>query len=405
MQNPQHRAPDAFSLDLDDPTAADKWAAELLRECAKAIADKDSANIHRLMWMLNELASPYGDCEQRLASYFLQALFCKATDSAAHCYRTSLAVAEKTRSFDSARKVILKFQESSPWTTFGHVAANGAIMEAFEGEAKLHIVDISNTFCTQWPTLMEALATRADDTPHLRLTVVATSSGAGAVMEEIGQRMEKFARLMGVPFEFQVVRGLARLEELGGRELLGLREGEAVAVNCVGALRLLRVDERDAFLRTLAALRPRVVTVVEEEADFTSCKGDFVECFDECLRFYGGYFGMLEESFPATSNERLALERECFRGILSVLALDGDDEVAVGDCERREKGRQWCGRLAKAGGFSAAEFSEDVVDDLKALLRRYQAGWSLMPAEGNAAGVYLTWKQEAVVWACAWKPN
>ncbi|KAG1331282.1 protein SHORT-ROOT [Cocos nucifera] len=383
----------------DDPSASEKWAASLLQDCAKAISEKDSTKIHHLLWMLNELASPYGDCDQKLASYFLQALFCKATESGERCYKTLVSVAEKSHSFESARKVILKFQEVSPWTTFGHVASNGAILEALEGEAKLHIIDISNTYCTQWPTLLEALATRSDETPHLRLTVVATVvSMGGSVMKEIGQRMEKFARLMGVPFEFQVVRVASQLGELK-EEDLGLREDEAVAVNCIGALRRVGVEERGDFMRMLCNLRPKVVTVVEEEADFTSTRSEYVKCFEECLRFYGVFFEMLEESFAPTSNERLTLERECSRSILSVLACDGD---GGGDCDRREKGSQWCARLM--GAFSPMSFNDDAIDDVRALLKRYRSGWSLLPAQGDDLGLYLTWKDEPVVWASAWKP-
>ncbi|XXG62146.1 hypothetical protein AAC387_Pa05g0570 [Persea americana] len=397
-QSQSNHTSSSRSSDSIDPNANGKWAARLLLECAKAITEKDSSRIHHLLWMLNELASPYGDCEQKLASHFLQALFCKATESGERCYKTLASVAEKGCSFESARKLILKFQEVSPWTTFGHVASNGAILEAFEGESKLHIIDISNTLCTQWPTLLETLATRNDETPRLRLTVVVTEGMARSVMREVGQRMEKFARLMGVPFEFHVVIGLARLAELTEEEL-GLGEDEAVAVNCVGALCQVPTEERGAFVHILRSLRPKVVTVVEDEADFTSTRGDFTKCFEECLRFYSLYFEMLEESFVPTSNERLMLERKCSRSILSVLACDGD---GGGECERRERGSQWCERLRE--GFSPVGYSDDVVDDVKALLKRYRTGWSFVPAQGDDSGLYLTWKEEAVTWVSAWKP-
>ncbi|KAJ0973031.1 hypothetical protein J5N97_020990 [Dioscorea zingiberensis] len=401
MQNPNHQQ-QQHQLAVDsggDPSASGKWAEKLLRECAKAISEKDSGKIHHFLWMLNELASPYGDCDQKLAYYFLQAFFCKATESGERCYKTLISVAEKSHSFESARKVTLKFQEVSPWTTFGHVASNGAILEAMEGETKLHIIDISSTYCTQWPMFLEALATRNDETPHLRLTVVVTAGAGGSVVKEIGQRMEKFARLMGVPFEFNVVSGFSRLGELK-EEDFGLRDDEAVTVNCIGALRRVGVIERSEFLRMLHRLRPKVVTVVEEEADFTSNMDEFTICSEECLRFYSIFFEMLEESFVPTSNERLMLERECSRSILSVLACEGD---GGGECERREKGSQWCERLA--GDFSPMSFNDDAVDDVKALLRRYRAGWSLLPAQGDASGLYLTWKDEPVVWASAWKPS
>ncbi|GAU21964.1 hypothetical protein TSUD_111040 [Trifolium subterraneum] len=385
-----------------------KWSTKLLKECAIAISNRDSSKIHHLLWMLNELSSPYGDIDQKLASYFLQALFSKATQSGQKCYKTLSSIAHKNHSFDSSRKLILKFQEVSPWTTFGHVASNGAILEALEGEKKLHIIDISNTLCTQWPTLLEALATRNDETPHLKLTIVVTNNTSSVVvMKEVGQRMEKFARLMGVPFELNVISGLKHLRELT-KERLGVQEDEAIALNCVGALRRVEVEERESLIHFFKSLNPRVVTFVEEEGDFVS--NDFVKCFEECLKFYTIYFEMLEESFAPTSNERLMLERECSRSIVRVLACDrefddNDDEEDGGDdCEKREKGTQWFERLKNE--FSPSGFSDDVVDDVKALLKRYQSGWSLVVPQGddNQKGIYLKWKEEAVVWASTWKP-
>ncbi|XP_022145183.1 protein SHORT-ROOT-like, partial [Momordica charantia] len=387
--------------------AAGKWASTLLKECAKAISEKDSNKIHHFLWMLNELASPYGDSDQKLASYFLQALFCRATETGQSCYKTLVAVAEKNHSFDSARRLILKFQEASPWTTFGHVASNGAILEALEGETKLHIIDISNTLCTQWPTLLESLATRNDDTPHLKLTVVITTTIVKPVMKEIGQRMEKFARLMGVPFEFNPITNLNHLTELT-KEALKVEEDEAIAINCIGALRRVRIEERNNVITMFKSLNPRVLTIVEEEADFISSKNDFQKCFEECLRFYTLYFEMLEESFVATSNERLVLERECSRSIVRLLGCD-ESEGEMGS-ERRERGRQWSKRLKEAA-FSSAGFSDDVMDDVKALLKRYRSGWAVSdrPAEEeedaeSRVGAYLTWKEESVVWVSAWKP-
>ncbi|KAL3835027.1 hypothetical protein ACJIZ3_009763 [Penstemon smallii] len=333
------------------------------------MAEKDSNKIHHLLWMLNELSSPYGDCDQKLASYFLQALFCKATDSGHRCYKTLF----------------------SPWTTFGHVASNGAMLEALEGEPKLHIIDISNTLCTQWPTFLEALVTRNDDTPHLKLTIMVTTSIVKSVMKEIAPRMEKFARLMGVPFEFNLTK-----------ESLGVKEDEAVAVNCIGALRRVDVEERKGIVQMIKSLRPKVVTIVEEEADFSSSRNDFVDCFEECLRFYTIYFDMLEESFAPTSNEKLMLEKECLRSIVRVLACD--DEIDHGGySERREKGTQWSQRLRESC-FSPVSYSDDVVDDVKALLKRYRAGWSLSIPTTDDSGIYLRWKDEPVIWGSVWKP-
>lgn len=299
---------------------------------------------------------------------------------------------------------MLKFQEVSPWTTFGHVACNGAIMEALEGESKLHIIDISNTFCTQWPTLLEALATRTDDTPHLRLTTVVASPAAGTggvqkLMKEIGSRMEKFARLMGVPFSFQILHHTGDLSEFNLSEL-DVKEDEALAINCVNALHSISTanNRRDIVVSAFRRLQPRIITVVEEEADLdVGVDGyEFVRGFQECLRWFRVYFESLDESFPRTSNERLMLERSAGRAIVDLVACSPSESI-----ERRETAARWSGRM-HGGGFNPFLFSDEVCDDVRALLRRYKEGWSM--TQCSDAGMFLSWKDQPVVWASAWKP-
>nr|GMC64078.1 Protein SHORT-ROOT [Ipomoea batatas] len=378
-----------------------KWATEILVETARAVADKNSGRVHQLMWMLNELSSPYGDTDQKLAAYFLQALFSRMTDTGDRTYRSLVSASDKTCSFESTRKTVLKFQEVSPWTTFGHVACNGAIMEAFEGENKLHIVDISNTFCTQWPTLLEALATRTDETPHLRLTTVVVNK-AFKVMKEIGNRMEKFGRLMGVPFKFNVIHHSGDLSDLD-LSALDIKEDEALAINSVGALHSVTAvgSRRDYLISVFRRLQPRILTVVEEEAnvDIGVDGSDFVRDFQECLRWFRVYFESLDESFSKTSNERLMLERQAGRAIVDLVACPPSQSI-----ERRETAERWSRRL-HAGGFAPISYSDEVCDDVRALLRRYREGWTMAQCSGDSsAGIFLSWKDQPVVWASAWRP-
>ncbi|KAA0036418.1 hypothetical protein IC582_018231 [Cucumis melo] len=385
-----------------------RWAPDILLETARAISDRNSARVQQLMWMLNELSSPYGDTDQKLAAYFLQALFSRMTDSGDRNYRALASASEKTCSFESTRKVMLKFQEVSPWTTFGHVSCNGALIEALEGESKLHIIDISNTYCTQWPTLLEALATRTDDTPHLRLTTVVTTKPSGGtgtaasqkVMKEIGTRMEKFARLMGVPFKFNALYHSGDLSELDMAKL-DIKEDEALAINCVGALRSVAAinNRRDFLISSFRSLRPRIITVIEEEADLdVGVDGiEFMRGFQECLRWFRVYFETLDESFSRTSNERLMLERAAGRAIVDLVACSAAESV-----ERRETASRWAQRL-HGNGFGPVTFSDEVCDDVRALLRRYKEGWA-MTQSSDVAGIFLTWKEQPVVWASAWRP-
>lgn len=289
-----------FTSDLNPDLSSGKWATNILLEAARAASERNTSRLHQLLWTLNELGSPYGDVEQKLASYFNQALFTRMTNSGERTYRTMHSAVDKTFSFDSTRKMVLKFQEVSPWTTFGHVAANGALIDAFDGESKIHIIDISTSFCTQWPTLLEALATRMDDAPHLRLTTVVVdkfgdegtvgTGGSHRVMREIGTRLEKFARLMGVPFKFNVGHHVGDLSDLDFSLLdINSTEEEALAINCVNSLHSVNIHRRDSVLASFRRLNPRVITVVEEEADFSDVGAtegyEFYRGFSECLRW------------------------------------------------------------------------------------------------------------------------
>ncbi|KAL1537079.1 protein SHORT-ROOT-like [Salvia divinorum] len=394
-------SPDA-TLEIASALSGHNWSHNILLAAAKAIADENTARLQQLMWLLNELSSHYGDIDQKLASYFLQALFSRITHSGSRAYATLSSATDKNCSFDSIRRTVLKFQEVSPWMNFGHVACNGAIMEAFDGESRLHIVDVSTTFCTQWPTLLESIATRADDAPCLRITTVLARRGSGGgaarrVMREIGSRMEKFARLMGVPFAFAVVHHDGDLADLALSDL-DIREGEALAVNCVGTLHSVAAigDRRDHLISVFRRLRPRVLTVVEEEVDLD--RVEFVDGFRECLRWFRVYFEALEESFPRASNERVGLERAAGRAIVDLVACPPHESV-----ERRETAARWSRRM-HGGGFAPFPLSEEVCDEVRSLLRRYKEGWSMAPSS-DSAGIFLFWKDQPVVWASAWKPS
>ncbi|RVW57358.1 Protein short-root [Vitis vinifera] len=102
------------------------------------------------------------------------------------------------------------------------------------------------------------------------------------LMKEIGNRMEKFARLMGVPFKFNVLHHSGDLSHLNLAEL-DIKDDEALAVNCVGALHSVTAvgNRRDIVVSSFRRLHPRIITVVEEEADLdVGVDGfDFVKVF------------------------------------------------------------------------------------------------------------------------------
>ncbi|GJN24478.1 hypothetical protein PR202_gb12220 [Eleusine coracana subsp. coracana] len=395
------------------PAVARSDAAALLLECGRAMAAGDTERANQLMSMVNELASPHGDVEQKLASYFLQALFALQTGTGPTTLRTLTASAA---SLDSTRRTTLRFLETSPWAAFGHVAANGAILETFLSEPyqqRFHILDLSNTFCTQWPTFLDALVSRWTSTqehaPHVTLTTVVTTppssalsptdGGVQQVVREVARKIERYARLMQVPFTFRAVHHAGDLADLDLDALVAdLQDGATLAVNCVNALRCVVPagggGGRDAFVSSLRRLGPRIVTVVEDDADLVA---DDFGTFSEALRFFAAYMDSLEASFPeAVSGERLALEKQAGRAIMDVVACSASESA-----ERREPAAAWARRLWGAG-FSAATFSHDVVGDMRSLLTHFQQEWSMHDSAGT--GVSLAWKQQPVMWASAWRP-
>ncbi|XP_017232919.1 protein SHORT-ROOT isoform X2 [Daucus carota subsp. sativus] len=337
-----------------NPLVSDKWSSDILLEAARAISEDNSTRLQEIISMLNELGSQYGDTNEKLAYYFLQALFNRMTSRGYKFYQSLTLASERNLSFDSMRSTLLKFQEVSPWTTFGHTACNGAIMEAFQA------------------TLQK-------------------------VMREIGYRMEKFARLMGVPFKFNVIYHTRDLSQLNSA-MLDVQQDEALVINCVGSFHSVQSDRRGVFISMLSRLQPRIVTVVEEEADLdVGVEGyEFVRGFEECLRWFRVYFECLDDCFPKISNEKLALEKAAGRAIVDLVACPLSEST-----EQRETQRQWSSRL-QAAGFSGVGFSNEVTEDVAALLRRYREGWTMSTCP--EAGIFLIWKDQAVVWASAWKP-
>ena len=143
---------------------------------------------------------------------------------------------------------LTKFVGMTPHYCFGFMAANGALLEAFEGRKEVHIVDFSISHCMQWPTFIQALADRTEGPPHVRLTVSSTAAQLPtlpklkATYEYLGSRLINFAASRGVHLQFHVLS--QPLEDLEASDL-GLREGECLGVNC--ALRLHYVaDESSA---------------------------------------------------------------------------------------------------------------------------------------------------------------
>ncbi|KAJ6431701.1 hypothetical protein OIU84_019057 [Salix udensis] len=128
----------------------------------------------------------------------------------------------------------IHFYETCPYLKFAHFTANQAILEAFEGKKRVHVIDFSMNQGMQWPALMQALALRPGGPPAFRLTGIGPPAHDNTdQLQEVGWKLAQLAETIHVEFEYRgfVANSLADLDA----SMLELRppEFESVAVNSV----------------------------------------------------------------------------------------------------------------------------------------------------------------------------
>ncbi|CAM6019598.1 unnamed protein product [Sphagnum balticum] len=175
-----------------------------------------------------------------------------------------------------------------PSFKFGYMAANGTIAEEFHNEKLVHIID----FEIAQGAPIQALAALPGGPPHLQITGVDDpASGLAGMLsptggvELVGQRL---AQSVGVPFVFPpVAKNGTYVQEW----MLEQQPGDAVcAVNFALQLRHM-CDESvctnspwDWMLQMVKGLHPKVVTLVEQEANTNTAP--FFPRFMEALSYY-----------------------------------------------------------------------------------------------------------------------
>jgi len=141
---------------------------QLLVQCAAALEARDITQAQQTIFVINNIAAVDGDPNQRLLAYFLRALLLRASKFAPHLLNEGGCLLRRNK-----LKTVLEltnYIDVMPWYRFGFIAANGALLEAFEGKMKVHILDFNVSHCMQWPTLIEALAERSEGPPQVSST-------------------------------------------------------------------------------------------------------------------------------------------------------------------------------------------------------------------------------------------
>ncbi|KAK8951236.1 Nodulation-signaling pathway 1 protein [Platanthera zijinensis] len=340
-----------------------RWAEQLLNPLAAAIGAGNVSRVQHLLYVLQELASPTGDANHRLAFYGLQAL----TRRPAGGY-----VMTEARAFRSA---VIKFHEVSPWFAVPNCLANAAIMSAAAEGNRLHVVDAGVSHGVQWPTLLEALTRRAGGPPAMRLTVVGAGAtapfGSAPAGYDFGPQLMRYAK--SIDLDLKVERG-----EAGGR-----REGEETVVVCA-QFRAGRAGL--GFLRAVREMEPDLVVLSEGEEGEGEGFGRRAELMWKFL-----------ESTSAAFKGKECEERRAVEGEAARVLEEGEAWEADGGGGRE----RWRERMG-AAGFKEKGFGEEAVEAGRALLRKFDGNWEMRSAGDGAVGLW--WKGQPVSFCSLWKP-
>ncbi|CAH9086064.1 unnamed protein product [Cuscuta europaea] len=369
---------------------------ELLTICAEAVSDADVSTAELLMGVLERRVSVSGEPLQRLSAYMLEGLRARLLSSGSTIYK-KLNCNEPTGS--ELMSYMQVMYHICPYYKFAYVSANVVIQEAVSNENRIHIIDFQIAQGSQWMFLIKALSQRPGGPPFIRVTGVddpQSIQARGGGLRLVSERLAKFAESYGVPFKFHAAAISGSEVEL---ENLHVVPGEVLAVNFPYSLHhmpdesVTTVNHRDRLLRLVKSLSPRVVTLVEQEANTNSAP--FLLRFRETLDYYAAMFESIDAARPRDDKQRISAEEHCVaRDVVNLVACEGGDRV-----ERHEVFGKWMMRLMMAG-FSPCPLSASVGQAMRQVLSEYSPNYWLQETNG---ALCLGWKGRALATFSAWR--
>lgn len=355
-----------------------------LMACAEAVEQNNLAVAEALVKQIGFLALSQEGAMRKVATYFAEGL-------ARRIYAVHPTQPQQSVSLDSLQ---IHFYETCPYLKFAHFTANQAILEAFQGKARVHVIDFAINQGMQWPALMQALALRPGGPPAFRLTGIGPPAADNSDhLQQVGWKLAQFAQTIHVQFEYRgfVANSLADLDA----SMLELREDESVAVNSVFELHklLARPGALDKVFSVIRQIQPEIVTVVEQEASHNGVA--FMDRFTESLHYYSTLFDSLEGSTVDPQDKAMS---EIYLGkqICNVVACEGTDRI-----ERHETLNQWQNRLGSAG-FSPVHLGSNAFKQASMLLALF-AGGDGYKVEENDGSLMLGWHTRPLIATSAWQ--
>ncbi|XP_010442777.1 PREDICTED: scarecrow-like protein 8 [Camelina sativa] len=397
-------------------TKASVCSRQTVMEIATAIAEGKTEIASELLARVSETPSLRRNSEEKLVDFMVTALRYRINNNNPAERLASPATELYGKEHLLSTQLLY---ELSPCFKLGFMAANLAILDSAgnndEGVMNLHVIDFDIGEGGQYVNLLHALSTRRNGinqgqkqstkTPVVKITVVTNSEGfvVGDGGEEklkaVGDLLSQLGDRLGISVSFYVVASL-RLGDLS-RESLGCEPDEPLAVNL--AFKLYRVPDesvctenpRDELLRRVKGLKPRVVTIVEQEMN--SNTAPFLGRVSESCACYGALLESVESTVPSSNLDRGKVEEGIGRKLINAVACEGIDRI-----ERCEVFGKWRMRMSMAG-FELMQSSEKIAESMKSRLsngKRVHSGFTVKEDNG---GVCFGWMGRTIAVASAWR--
>lgn len=369
----------------------------LLHHCSEAVAVDDRQRAKKLLERIRKQSARNGNGIQRLACVLADGLEARLAGIGREYYRGIMA--KRVIAPDSYfLKAYHLYLTAAPFFRVYFCFANNNILKEAENASKLHIVDLGINYGFQWPPLIQSLAKRKGGPPHLRITGIDfPQSGFRPAkrVEEIGKRLENYARNFKVPFEFQAV--VSKWESISINDL-NIRDDEVLIVNTL--LRFKKVGDetfdmdspRNRVLSLVRQMKPRIFIQAIFNVLFSPY---FVTRFKQVLSFYSVIFDLLDLTIPRDNTQRQLPERVFFiPDIINIVACEGVDWI-----EKPETYKQWHLRTLRAG-FEPLPVDPHILKECinkrngydKRFFIQEESNWLLQGWKGRVITGLSTWR-------------
>ncbi|CAK9207175.1 unnamed protein product [Sphagnum troendelagicum] len=374
----------------------------LLLRCGEAIQQNDLKVATQIITKLRELSSPNGNGVQRMAHYVTNALVAKMSGSGVQLY-TSLE--NNNPSTGTSLRAYRSIFMDVPYMKFGIQFCTTQILDAFKGAMHVHVIDYGILYGLHLPCLIQELGKRPEGPPHLRVTGIdhrrEPNSTSSERVQETGQRLVKFAKLCGVPFEYIAI---AKEWENITLEELDLKEREVLAINCFFRLQhlldnqVVPANPRLFILKMIRTMNPKVFVTGVENA---SCNEPFfISRLSKTIKHYSVHFDTLDVVTSSNSEKhRIVFEKEILgRQILNIIACEGTSRV-----ERFESYKQWQRCIQRSGFIQRPLPFKNATQKVnyESTLGSYDKRFGIGKDDG---WLFIGWKNEIMCAFSTWKP-